>query len=199
MSAILFVVGPIIWFIPPSSPVSFTPTSVRPCCPRLARPSEGAYVAIAMKTMPAGLMGLLITGIFSATMSSMDTGLNRNAGVFVKNVYQPLFRPHASERELVTIGRSRHHRHGPARDPDGAGLQLLEEPRPVQADAEFHLPGGHPLQYFAALVSGGEKDAALVWLVDRPRKPAGFTAGFQWARLDVDAQSAHVIRHWRAR
>jgi Na+/proline symporter len=40
-----------------------------------------------MQTMPAGLLGLLVTGIFSATMSSMDTGLNRNAGVFIKNVY----------------------------------------------------------------------------------------------------------------
>jgi SSS family solute:Na+ symporter len=105
MSAILFVVGPIIWFIPPLAARVLYP-DLGAVLPGINNPSEGAYVAIAMKTMPAGLMGLLVTGIFSATMSSMDTGLNRNAGVFVKNVYQPLFRPHASERELVTVGKA---------------------------------------------------------------------------------------------
>lgn len=104
MSAILFLVGPIIWFIPPLAARVVFP-DLGAVLPGLNNPSEGAYVAIAMKTMPAGLMGLLVTGIFSATMSSMDTGLNRNAGVFVKNVYQPLFRPHASEQELVGVGK----------------------------------------------------------------------------------------------
>jgi solute:Na+ symporter, SSS family len=105
MSATLFVIGPIIWFIPPLAARVLYP-DLSGMLPGLKDPSEGAYVAIAMATMPAGLMGLLVTGIFSATMSSMDTGLNRNAGVFVKNVYQPLFRPHASERELVTMGKA---------------------------------------------------------------------------------------------
>jgi SSS family solute:Na+ symporter len=104
MSAILFVVGPIIWFIPPLAARALFP-DLSGMLPGIKNPSEGAYVVIAMKTMPAGLMGLLVTGIFSATMSSMDTGLNRNAGVFVKNVYQPLFRPRASEHELVRVGK----------------------------------------------------------------------------------------------
>lgn len=105
MSAILFIVGPIIWFIPPLAAKALYP-DLGSILPGLSNPSEGAYVAIALATMPAGLMGLLITGIFSATMSSMDTGLNRNAGIFVKSVYQPLFRPQSSERELVTVGKA---------------------------------------------------------------------------------------------
>jgi len=105
MSAILFVAGPIVWFIPPLAARVLYP-DLHAMLPGLQTPSEGAYVAIALHTLPAGLMGLLITGIFSATMSSMDTGLNRNAGVFVKNVYQPLFRPQASERELVAVGKT---------------------------------------------------------------------------------------------
>lgn len=105
MSAILFVVGPIVWFIPPLAARVLYP-DLNAVLPGLNNPSEGAYVAIALQTMPAGLMGLLVTGIFSATMSSMDTGLNRNAGIFVKSVYQPLFRPLASERELVTVGKT---------------------------------------------------------------------------------------------
>jgi len=105
MSAALFVVGPIVWFIPPLAARILYP-DLSGMFPALQHPEEGAYVAIAMKTMPAGLIGLLITGIFSSTMSAMDTGLNRNAGIFVKSIYQPLFRQKASERELVLVGKA---------------------------------------------------------------------------------------------
>jgi SSS family solute:Na+ symporter len=104
LSTILFLVGPVIWFIPPMAARILYP-DLAAMFPSLKNPAEGAYVAIAMKTMPAGLLGLLVTGIFSATMSSMDTGLNRNAGVFIKNVYQPFMRPHASEKELLMVGK----------------------------------------------------------------------------------------------
>jgi Na+/proline symporter len=104
LSTILFVVGPLIWFIPPLAARALYP-DLAAMFPTLKNPSEGAYVAIAMQLMPAGLLGLLVTGIFSATMSSMDTGLNRNAGIFVKSVYQPLLRPAATERELLLVGK----------------------------------------------------------------------------------------------
>jgi hypothetical protein len=38
-------------------------------------------------------------------MSSMDAGLNRNAGIFVRSFYMPVLRPNANERELVLAGR----------------------------------------------------------------------------------------------
>lgn len=104
LSAILFVVGPIIWFIPPMAARVLYP-DLSTVFPTLKNPAEGAYVAIAVKTMPVGLLGLLITGIFSSTLSSMDVALNRNAGIFIKSVYQPLFRPHAPEKELVLVGK----------------------------------------------------------------------------------------------
>lgn len=104
LSTLLFLIGPVIWFIPPMAARILYP-DLSEMFPALKNPAEGAYVAIAMKTMPAGLLGLLVTGIFSATMSSMDTGLNRNAGVFIKNVYQPFLRPQASEKELLLAGK----------------------------------------------------------------------------------------------
>jgi Na+/proline symporter len=36
----------------------------------------------------------------------MDTGLNKNAGIFIRSFYQPLLRPTASERELMVVSRS---------------------------------------------------------------------------------------------
>ena len=69
--------------------------------PQLKNPQDASYFAIAMATMPSGMVGLLLSGIFAATMSSMDSGLNRNAGFFIKNFYEVVARPRASERELM--------------------------------------------------------------------------------------------------
>jgi Na+/proline symporter len=52
------------------------------------------------------MLGLLISGIFGATMSTMDVGLNKNAGFFVKNFYHVVLRPHASESEQLLVGKA---------------------------------------------------------------------------------------------
>jgi Na+/proline symporter len=74
--------------------------------PSLQSPAEGSFFAIAQTVFPVGMLGLLVSGIFAATMSSMDSGLNKNAGVFIKNFYQPLLRPGAHERELLLAGKA---------------------------------------------------------------------------------------------
>ncbi|MFA0252847.1 transporter, partial [Vibrio sp. 10N.261.45.A4] len=40
-----------------------------------------------------------------ATMSSMDSGLNRNAGIFVINFYNPILRPNATQKELMVVSK----------------------------------------------------------------------------------------------
>ena len=69
-----------------------------------SNPSEAAYIAVCLEVLPKGLLGLTIAGLFAATMSSMDTALNVNAGFLVKNFYQPIFRKNASEKEQLTAG-----------------------------------------------------------------------------------------------
>jgi len=39
--------------------------------------------------MPVGTVGLLLAGLFAASMSSMDSALNKNTGIIVRSVYQP--------------------------------------------------------------------------------------------------------------
>lgn len=105
VATVLFVVGPIIWFIPPMV-ASITHPDLAARFPMLGgKASEAAYVAIAADTLPTGMLGLLLCGIFAATMSSMDSGLNRNAGIFVSNFYRPILRPNASPSELMMAGR----------------------------------------------------------------------------------------------
>ncbi len=72
--------------------------------PNLNRPEEGAYIAIAMKVLPQGMIGMLICAVFAAQMSTLDTGLNKSAGFFTCNFYRDMLRRNASEREMVWIG-----------------------------------------------------------------------------------------------
>ena len=89
LGAVLNFVGPIIWFIPPMA-ASIVFSDLNVIFPKLGEKAfEGAYVAMAIETMPRGMVGILLCGIFAATMSSMDSGLNRNAGIFIKEFLLP--------------------------------------------------------------------------------------------------------------
>jgi solute:Na+ symporter, SSS family len=105
LGACLFVVGPIIWFIPPMCAAIVSPDLTQVFPSLGVKATEAAYVGMSMRVMPAGMMGLLVCGIFAATMSSMDSGLNRNAGIFVKNFFQPIISPNISEKNLVIVSK----------------------------------------------------------------------------------------------
>ena len=108
LASVLFLVGPIIWFIPPMAAAILYPNLA--AIPELGRlghnATDGAYVAIGLRTMPMGMIGLMVSAIFAATMSNMDTGLNNNAGIFIRNFYKPVLRPLASEREYLIAGKA---------------------------------------------------------------------------------------------
>lgn len=104
LGGFLFLIGIFMWFIPPML-ATITHPDLAATFPKLGQPSEGSFFAIAQAVFPVGMTGLLVSGIFAATMSSMDAGLNKNAGVFIKNFYQPILRPQAPERELLRAGK----------------------------------------------------------------------------------------------
>ena len=104
LGAGLFLVGILIWFIPPMAARALWPTLAGEF-PGLRNPEEASFIAIARAVMPIGMMGLLVSGIFAATMSSMDAGLNKNAGIFIRNCYQPLIRPGATDPHYLRVGK----------------------------------------------------------------------------------------------
>ena len=97
-----YCVMPCIWFIPPLAAFTLVPDLREQSLMRI--PGEAAYIAVVLKVLPSGLIGLMIAGMFSATIASMDVALNKNAGFFVKNFYQPVLRPRANDRELLFAG-----------------------------------------------------------------------------------------------
>lgn len=100
----LYLVGIVIWFIPPMAARALFP-DLHSQFPTLDHPEEAAFIAITRAVAPVGMLGLLVSGIFAATMSAMDAGLNKSAGIFIKNFYQPVCRPSAADAHLLKAGK----------------------------------------------------------------------------------------------
>lgn len=98
------LIGPLIWFIPSMAATIMHPNLAAEY-PLLKQPHEAAFVAVSLDVMPRGLIGLLICAMLGATVTQMDTGLNRNVGITIRSLYKPLFMPHASERHLLIAGK----------------------------------------------------------------------------------------------
>ena len=104
MAGTLMLFGPLIWFIPPMAARVIEP-NLGNVFPSLTNPSEGAFLFMGMEVLPVGMIGLLVCSLFAATMSSMDSGLNVNAGIFVSNFYKPILRRQAGQKELFLVGK----------------------------------------------------------------------------------------------
>ncbi|RUR53110.1 sodium:solute symporter family transporter [Vreelandella populi] len=101
----LALVGPIVWFFPAWFMHAYSPGFMENFSSLGAKANEAVFVAFVSEYMPAGMLGLLMAAMFAASMSSMDSGLNRNAGFFVRNFYLPIIKPHATEQEMLRVSR----------------------------------------------------------------------------------------------
>jgi solute:Na+ symporter, SSS family len=99
-----YLLVPIIAFVPVMI-CSFIYPDLSDIFPKMENPTEGAYMAIAAHVLPTGMVGLIVCAMFAASISSMDTALNRNAGFCVKNFYKEFVRPDADEKEQLLMGR----------------------------------------------------------------------------------------------
>ncbi len=92
---VLYVISPLIWMFPPMAYRIINPDAHY----------EQAYVLACQVVLPAGMLGLTIAAMTSATASMVTTFLNVFAGAFTTEFYQNLLRPKAHQRELVIAGR----------------------------------------------------------------------------------------------
>jgi SSS family transporter len=63
------------------------------------------YVLLVIKLLPAGMVGIVIAAMLSATMATVSADFSSIASVLTKDVYQRLFSPDASPRKLLNVGR----------------------------------------------------------------------------------------------
>nr|WP_019364556.1 hypothetical protein [Pseudomonas luteola] len=102
LAGVLFVVGPVLWFIPPWVAATQGADLVGQYPQLGEQAGNAAYLYFVQQAMPAGTVGLTLAAMVAATIAPMSTALNRNAGIFIRNVYQ---RPVHGEAHLLAMGR----------------------------------------------------------------------------------------------
>jgi solute:Na+ symporter, SSS family len=100
LGAALMIVGPPLFILPALAARTLMPELLEP-----PNSPQYTYAALAVAYLPAGLMGLMIAAMFSATMSTLSGDYNAMASVLTGDVYHRMIHPRASERQLMLAGR----------------------------------------------------------------------------------------------
>jgi SSS family transporter len=107
LACVLLLFGSFIWFLPPITARLLFHEQVMAL--DISKPAEASYAIASISLLPAGLVGMIVVAILTATMSSMDTGLNTNVAILIKDIYPKLSRrlkwKPKQESELLQIGR----------------------------------------------------------------------------------------------
>ncbi|MFN6373783.1 MAG: sodium:solute symporter family protein [Chitinophagia bacterium] len=96
--AALYLVSPIVWMLPPMIYKAINPSLQ-------GLDVENAYLYMCQLVLPAGLLGLMLTGMYFSTSASANTALNVVSAVFTNDVYKGIINPDASENQLMRVAR----------------------------------------------------------------------------------------------
>jgi len=100
LATALKIIGPPLFILPAMAARSLMPELMTP-----PNSPQYTYAALSLKFLPAGLMGLMIAAMFSATMSTLSGDYNVMASVITEDIYRRLFNKEASQKRLVAVGR----------------------------------------------------------------------------------------------
>ncbi|MEM7627155.1 MAG: hypothetical protein AAF333_16275 [Planctomycetota bacterium] len=93
LAGLLMVMGSLIWFIPPmAGRLLFEADVMGVLGLDESKRKEASYAITSLKLLPTGMTGLMVVAMLSATMSSMDSGLNKNAAMLVRDIIPGLAR-----------------------------------------------------------------------------------------------------------
>ena len=67
--------------------------------------TENVFIVVARRLFPGFIAGLLLSAIIAASMSTADSQLLVASSSFTSDIYKPLFRKNASDKELLWVGR----------------------------------------------------------------------------------------------
>ncbi|MBW3630351.1 MAG: Gfo/Idh/MocA family oxidoreductase [Gemmatimonadetes bacterium] len=96
LAAALNILGPPLFYLPVML--------AKPMLGELEN-TRNAYAVTTLELLPAGLMGIMMTAMLSATMSTLSAEYNVLASVATRDIYARLFRPKATEAELLRVGK----------------------------------------------------------------------------------------------
>jgi solute:Na+ symporter, SSS family len=106
LAGFLFLLVPILFGIPPIVAKMIWPDlSVVPFFQGQNVPTESVFIAIVLTVLPNGLIGMFMAAMFAASMSAIASNFNFNAAIISKDLYAGVFNPHASDKQIMRVGR----------------------------------------------------------------------------------------------
>lgn len=66
--------------------------------------ADKGYIFLVKELLPVGMRGVLLAALFSAAQATITSVVNSTATLLTMDIYVPLFRPAASDREQVRFG-----------------------------------------------------------------------------------------------
>ena len=67
--------------------------------------AENVLPLVIRDMMPAGIKGMALAGLIAAAMSTFDSTINAGASYYVRDIYQAILKPDASEENLMKMSR----------------------------------------------------------------------------------------------
>lgn len=100
----LFALGSVVFYLPPLvARVALPELATAPS--GLKQPTEAAYIAMGVRLLPPGLLGVLLAAMLASSMASLSTINHVVTGILAKDLYQGYVRPGASDRHMLAASR----------------------------------------------------------------------------------------------
>ena len=101
---VLFTIGSFIFYLPPLVARVAMP-ELGNMANGLKQPSEAAYIAMGLRVLPPGLVGVLLAAMLASSMANLSAANHVVTGIFAKDLYQGYLRPEASDRHMLVASR----------------------------------------------------------------------------------------------
>jgi solute:Na+ symporter, SSS family len=106
LAAVLFLSFPLIFGIPPLVARALWPdlSEVEFFADKF-QPRDLVYMAICLKVLPAGLIGVFMAALLAATMSALSSVYNLISSIIARDMYKDGFNSDATENQVFKVGR----------------------------------------------------------------------------------------------
>jgi len=106
LASILSFAQPLLFAIPPLVARIIWPDLTQvDFFKKFFQPNDLVYLAVALKFLPVGLIGLLMSAMLAATMSTLSSVYNYVGSIITRDIYLSLLNPSASEAKQFKFGR----------------------------------------------------------------------------------------------
>jgi len=101
----LYLTSPLLWLLPPMLWRIRNPIPAGASDETIRQLAENAYILSCKSVLPAGLVGLMLAAMFSATASMVSSQLNVFSGVLTHDIWRPLCAGKMTDQQILRVGR----------------------------------------------------------------------------------------------